>query len=506
MLYLSAVQSGLLVALFALALPEERVFFPLWVLCLAFWVLWVLLVRRNTRQALLMRSSNYSVGFFHPYAGGLGGGERVLWCCVYDILTRTDDWDVLVYSGDAADPQEIIEKAWKRFGLDLRSHLAAGRIQFVDLRLRWVVAQGLYPKFTMLLQSLGSVLLAGEALWTQPCHCFFDSTGYAFTFPLAKVLFACKVGCYVHYPTISTDMLERVSEMRPTYNNDGAISNSKTLTLTKLWYYRAFAKLYALCGYFADVKMVNSNWTRAHIEAIWGTSSSSSSSSGIHVVFPPCPTEEFAQLPLDEEREDWIVSVGQFRPEKDHILQLESMALFKTRWEEAGRGEFTPKLILIGGCRGDEDEARVDELMQRCQDMGLEENVEFVTNAPFPVLKDCLARGYIGLHCMWNEHFGIGVVEYMAAGLLTVAHESGGPRADIIDDGENGYLASSKEEYAAYFLQLFDWEVREGDLPLRIQQSAREKVARFSEEEFYAGFEEHFLTPTLLSLAHRATR
>ena len=37
---------------------------------------------------------------------------------------------------------------------------------------------------------------------------------------------------------------------------------------------------------------------------------------------------------------------------------------------------------------------------------------------------------------MWNEHFGIGVVEMMAAGMVTVAHDSGGPKADIIQVGE----------------------------------------------------------------------
>lgn len=39
-----------------------------------------------------------------------------------------------------------------------------------------------------------------------------------------------------------------------------------------------------------------------------------------------------------------------------------------------------------------------------------------------------------GLHTMWNEHFGISVVELMAAGLVVVAHNSGGPKLDIIPD------------------------------------------------------------------------
>ena len=31
-----------------------------------------------------------------------------------------------------------------------------------------------------------------------------DTTGAAFTCLVAKVLAGCKVGCYIHYPTIST--------------------------------------------------------------------------------------------------------------------------------------------------------------------------------------------------------------------------------------------------------------------------------------------------------------
>lgn len=33
---------------------------------------------------------------------------------------------------------------------------------------------------------------------------------------------------------------------------------------------------------------------------------------------------------------------------------------------------------------------------------------------------------------MVDEHFGISIVEYMAAGLVPIAHNSGGPRADIV--------------------------------------------------------------------------
>jgi alpha-1,2-mannosyltransferase len=43
---------------------------------------------------------------------------------------------------------------------------------------------------------------------------------------------------------------------------------------------------------------------------------------------------------------------------------------------------------------------------------------------------------------MEAEHFGISIVEMLAAGLIVVAHNSAGPRFDIIK--EERYLAENK--------------------------------------------------------------
>lgn len=41
--------------------------------------------------------------------------------------------------------------------------------------------------------------------------------------------------------------------------------------------------------------------------------------------------------------------------------------------------------------------------------MSIEDNVEFKVNISFDQLKQELVNGTIGLHTMWNEHFGIGM-------------------------------------------------------------------------------------------------
>ena len=51
--------------------------------------------------------------------------------------------------------------------------------------------------------------------------------------------------------------------------------------------------------------------------------------------------------------------------------------------------------------------------------LAVDSNVEFLTNLGFDDLKREMGEGIVGLHTMWNEHFGIAVVEMMAAGLCT---------------------------------------------------------------------------------------
>ena len=74
-----------------------------------------------------------------------------------------------------------------------------------------------------------------------------DTTGWAFINPLCK-LAGAKVASYVHYPTVSTDMLLRVWSQQSTYNNDDAIARSSVKSMIKVLYYEVFAIFYGLVG------------------------------------------------------------------------------------------------------------------------------------------------------------------------------------------------------------------------------------------------------------------
>ena len=93
---------------------------------------------------------------------------------------------------------------------------------------------------------------------------------------------------------------------------------------------------------------------------------------------------------------------------------------------------------------------------------------------------------------MWNEHFGIAVVELMAAGLITIAHDSGGPKMDIIQPGMTGYLANTAEEYTNQLNYVFNnLETFE-----KLKQKARDSVMQYSDEKFEENF--HLAFSTLL--------
>eukprot|EP00049_Salpingoeca_infusionum_P016738 m.345667 g.345667 ORF g.345667 m.345667 type:complete len:474 (+) comp16141_c1_seq13:1907-3328(+) len=433
----------------------------------------LILSRRSPRP----KGTTLTMAFFHPYCNAGGGGERVLWCAIAALHQTHPHIHTVVYTGDVdATPADILATASNRFGI----HLKSDKVTFVYLKRRWLVEAHNYPYCTMLLQSLASIVLGWEALTNLCPDVLVDSMGYAFILPLFRVFGACQVAAYVHYPTISTDMLAKVAGRKADFNNQGVVAKSSTLSTLKLWYYRAFAQAYGIAGACASVVMANSSWTLDHIQHLWYRHGHD-----VARVYPPCNTAALEQLSFGN-REDLIVSVAQFRPEKDHPLQLRALKAFKTQFPSKSL-----KLVMIGGCRNAGDEARVAQLYDLAEELELENYVDFeiFTNIPYEHLLGWLGRARIGLHTMRDEHFGIGVVEFLAAGAIAVAHDSAGPHHDIVvphNDKPTGFLATTAEEYAECFNKILCMSPSQ---QLELQKNARESVSsKFSEAAFTAQF------------------
>lgn len=470
-----------------------------------------LFAKQRYRNRQQRRDSPLLIGFFHPACHTHGGGERVLWSIIQSLQTHLGQRvRIQVYCTAGVDTESLLDTAVQRFNLPPFQ----GSVELLPVRSVFLLDPKLYPRFTLLGQSLGSMLVAMECLLRHPLpDVWYDTAGHAFTFLIARLCFQVpEVQTYVHYPTISTDMFHRVREQRPSYNNDQRIAGNATvsrlkvclapqgsimpewllnispisslslLPLAQLLYYRIFALLYRICGGLATGVQVNSTWTYNHISELWGKEK-------VLVVFPPCNTSHLQELPL-EGRKDIILSVAQFRPEKDHPLQIRAFARFQEKHPELAAGT---ELRLLGGVRDDGDQRRVEELRALAEDLGVK--VDIRVNAPYTELRESLGEALIGLHTMWNEHFGIGVVEFMAAGLVTLAHNSGGPKEDLVkpfhrnldardeDAPATGILASTEEEYAEALAHLFGPFKHSGEMRA-MREAARRRAQNFSDEAF----------------------
>ncbi|KAL9248577.1 GDP-Man:Man(3)GlcNAc(2)-PP-Dol alpha-1,2-mannosyltransferase-like protein [Drosera capensis] len=447
-----------------------------WLLLLLLPSLIAVIIRLSlqTLSARRTRRRN-TVAFFHPYTNDGGGGERVLWCAVRAIQDERPDFDCVVYTGDRdATPESLMGRAVDRFGVEL-----VKRPEVVHLNKRKWIEEKTYPRFTMIGQSLGSVYLSWEALCKLTPSYYFDTSGYAFTYPLAR-LFGCKVICYTHYPTISTDMLSRVRSGSSMYNNDSLIARSIWLSRCKVLYYTIFAWMYGLVGSCANLVMVNSSWTQDHIVKLWRIPQRT------RKVYPPCDTTGLQVLPLERSMETpIIISVAQFRPEKAHPLQIQAFARALSKFDE---GLAKPKLQLVGSCRNKADEDRLEKLKELVIVLKVEKDVEFHKNIAYRDLVKLLGGATAGIHSMTDEHFGISVVEYMAAGAIPIAHNSAGPKMDIVldeDSQQTGFLARTEEEYADAILEILRMPESKR---LKVAAAARKRAARFSEQRFYEDF------------------
>jgi alpha-1,2-mannosyltransferase len=268
----------------------------------------------------------------------------------------------------------------------------------------------------------------------------------------------------------------------------------------KIMYWNIFATFYSWVGASIDVVMTNSTWTLEHIRSLWDEWRKECQKWMPIVVYPPVAVEELEkEVEISEAsekiRENVLIYIAQFRPEKNHQLILNAFSEFMATGTAATKGA---KLVLIGSVRDDADSKRVYELRLLANELQIKDSVEFHLDASWPEILDWLRRASVGVNGMWNEHFGIGVVEYQAAGLISVVHDSGGPKRDIVIPvhGEatgnlqpplflrditnsTGYHATTATEFAEGFEMALSLEDK-----LDMRRRARESALRFTEEEF----------------------
>lgn len=222
--------------------------------------------------------------------------------------------------------------------------------------------------------------------------------GYGFVLPFVRLVTGgeCSIGSYTHYPTVSADMVKRVRERSSAGVENGGVAGSTWRTQAKLVYYAIFTHVYSLALLFSEHTMTNSSWTQAHIQNLLSAAKSSFAASILlmdeaaqqaresrgestvderpvcEVVYPPCDTHILTALGNLEKRQRELVSLAQFRPEKDHAKQLQALSILLKSHPEYAAGENRVHLTLMGGSRGPADEARLDALRTLAKKLDIE--------------------------------------------------------------------------------------------------------------------------------------
>ncbi len=181
------------------------------------------------------------------------------------------------------------------------------------------------------------------------------------------------------------------------------------------------------------------------------------------ILHPPVSVKDY--LNREDRRKNYVVTVSKFTP-KRHLHRIPLVAS-KTK---------NAKFIVTGVA----DEYSVETLrmlrktIKACK---VKDRVLLRPNIPRQKLINLLSKAKVYLHTMPFEHFGISIIEAMAAGCVPVVHRSGGPWLDILmeQQGEIGFSYETIEEAA----QIIDLIICKEDLREKVSRNARKRAMNY---------------------------
>jgi alpha-1,2-mannosyltransferase len=224
---------------------------------------------------------------------------------------------------------------------------------------------------------------------------------------------------YVHYPTFSD--FERLS-----INLKYSRSLFWRIYITPYKMMHPFFESYLNSG----VLVTNSTFSKRAIKKHTGKNSI--------VIHPPVDVTAFASVVEGNKRENRVVTCGRYSPEKNYEYVLEVAKLLQT-------AEFA----VVGSFSGEKSIKYYEKLSSIKSQKNLA-NVELIRALGLKDLLRLYGKAKIYMHAMKNEHFGIAVIEAMAAGLVPVVYRGGGPWVDILKEkqGYHGFSYKTPDEAA----------------------------------------------------------
>ncbi|WGM88494.1 MAG: glycosyltransferase [Candidatus Bathyarchaeum tardum] len=186
------------------------------------------------------------------------------------------------------------------------------------------------------------------------------------------------------------------------------------------------------------------------------------------VLYPPIPSVFFDNKIKDfekKEKENLVVTVSRFDPSKglEKIPYIASLTDNDVHFVIIGRLH-TKKTLL--------------SLKNLTEKFGLTDRIHFHSDISRTEMKKILKRAKIYLHTKVGEHFGISIVEGMAMGCVTLAHDSGGIREFV---PENLRYQSITEAAEIISREISMWN------PQKVVENIQ-RAEKFREENFSKEF------------------
>ena len=138
------------------------------------------------------------------------------------------------------------------------------------------------------------------------------------------------------------------------------------------------------------------------------------------------------------------------------------------------------KLYLMGSINNVTDIRYIKYLLDLAERMGVKNRIRIFINPSINDVYKILNKSMAFIHVKPHEHFGIVVVEAMAAGAVPIVHKSGGPWLDIISMGKYGYGYSNKEEAVEALCKV----LTSNKEFTKMSNLVRERAKEFSYERF----------------------
>jgi alpha-1,2-mannosyltransferase len=159
----------------------------------------------------------------------------------------------------------------------------------------------------------------------------------------------------------------------------------------------------------SDMILVNSQFTKDAVKEIFPTSNP-------FVLYPPVNIDLFNSSYQSKFRCPKVLVISRFSPEKqiENAIKIAKLLL---------KEDISFKII---GSLIPSNKSYFNFLKKMVVDLGLEKNITMVPNATFDEILKSLSESMIYLHTMRGEHFGISIIQAMAAGLVPIVPSYGG--------------------------------------------------------------------------------